>query len=175
MSRLSLLIFASMLLLAPAGAAPAAAGDCVAVFDFELLDMSLDGEINGPKSAEQQRLVALADQLRRWLATEGGLPVCDMGAVMAEAKASNLFACGCVQRLARGAGARLAIVGAVHKVSNLILSIRLKVFKVDNDELIIEVNSEIRSNTDSSWGRGLDWLIQHRLSGALAAVGGPNQ
>ena len=175
MPRLSFLIIAMLLVLAPAGMAPAAVGNCVAVFDFELLDTSLEGEINGPKSAEQQRLVALSDQLRRWLATEGGLRVCDMSAVLAEAKASNLFACGCVQRLARQAGARLAIVGAVHKVSNLILNIHLKVFKVESDELIIEVNSDIRSNTDNSWTRGLDWLIQHRLSGALSAVGGPNQ
>lgn len=175
MPRLSFLVTALLLVLAPAAIAPAAAGTCVAVFDFELLDTSLEGEINGPKSAEQQRLVALTDQLRRWLSTGAGLPVCDMSAVAAEAKASNLSACGCIPRLAGQAGARLAIVGAVHKVSNLILNIHLKVFKVESDTLVIEVNSDIRSNTDNSWARGLDWLIQHRLSGALSAIGEPNQ
>ena len=40
----------------------------LAVFDFELLDTSLQGEVNGPRKDEQERLVRAGDQLRRELA-----------------------------------------------------------------------------------------------------------
>ena len=36
----------------------------VAVFDFELIDTSLQGEINGSRADEQTRLTRLGDQLR---------------------------------------------------------------------------------------------------------------
>ena len=37
----------------------------VAVFDFELIDTSLEGELLGPQEAETGRLAAVSDQLRR--------------------------------------------------------------------------------------------------------------
>src|SRR5260370_36336610 len=42
-----------------------------AVFDFELLDTSLQGEVNGPQADEQRRLEDLAAQLRQTLADTG--------------------------------------------------------------------------------------------------------
>src|SRR5436305_1744335 len=38
-----------------------------AVFDFELLDTSLQGEVNGPQADEQRRLKQVAEQLRKGL------------------------------------------------------------------------------------------------------------
>jgi Protein of unknown function (DUF2380) len=152
-----------------------AAGKCVAVFDFELIDMSLDGQINGRKDKEKQRLVQLTQQLRKWVGGEAGLLSCDMAPVEAESQASNLFACGCIQRLARSVDAKLAVAGSVHKLSNLILNIQVNVFDVNTDKLVAQLNADIRSNTDSSWARGLDWLIQHRLGGAMAVLAGGNQ
>ena len=143
---------------------------CIAVFDFELVDGSLDGEINGVKAEEQNRLQLLSSQLRDWINASGGLKACDMEPVGAEARAANLSACGCVPRLAQAVGGDLAIVSSVHKVSNLILNIRVDVFDARNNRLLAQLNADIRSNSDSSWKRGLKWLIDHRLSGALAAL-----
>src|SRR5258708_12263860 len=39
-----------------------------AVFDFELLDTSLQGEVNGPQVDEQRRLKYVTEQLRKALA-----------------------------------------------------------------------------------------------------------
>ena len=153
-------------------AASKAPEKCVAVFEFELIDSSLEGEIKGIDSAEQQRLGLLGEQLRTWLAAHGRRTVCDMSAVAAEAKAANLYACGCIQRLASSAGGELAVVGAVHKVSNLILNITVDVFDVETGKRLIQLNADIRSNSDRSWTRGLDWLIKHRLAGVLASVEG---
>ncbi|NJM29215.1 MAG: DUF3280 domain-containing protein [Rhizobiales bacterium] len=136
-----------------------------------MTDHSLEGEINGVKKDEQARLGLLTAQLRQWVESGSGWKNCDMAHVTAEADASNLSACGCVQRLAQAVGGKLAVLGSVHKVSNLILNIRVDVFDVSSNRLLIQQNADIRSNTDSSWKRGLEWLIKHRLAAALASLG----
>ena len=150
--------------------AHAAATPCIAVFDFELVDGSLDGEINGVKAGEENRLRLLTSQLRDWVGGHVGQVVCDMEPVRAEAHAANLSACGCIPRLAQAVGGDLAIVSSVHKISNLILNIRVDVFDARSNRLLAQFNADIRSNSDNSWKRGLQWLIDHRLSGALAAI-----
>lgn len=150
----------------------AAPANCIAVFDFELLDSSLEGEIKGINPAEQQRLGLLTARLRQWLAEGGRHQVCDMAPVTAEAKAANLSYCGCIQRLTQAVNGKLAIVGAVHKVSNLILNVGVDVFDAGTGKLVVQLNADIRSNSDNSWLRGLNWLIEHRLDGALRSLEG---
>lgn len=140
------------------------------VFDFELIDMSLQGEINGSDPAEQIRLGLISTQLRKWLSANLDFEVADVAPVAAEARAANLHACGCVAALASKVGAQLAITGVVHKVSNLILSMTIHVVDARTDTPLVMVTADIRSNTDRSWTRAVDWLIKHRLSGALAAL-----
>jgi Protein of unknown function (DUF2380) len=43
------------------------AAQSVAVFDFELIDTSLEGGIRGARADEQERLTRLSDQLRQLL------------------------------------------------------------------------------------------------------------
>ena len=66
----------------------------VAVFDFELLDTSLQGEVNGPQTDEQERLMRVGDQVRKELADSGKFQVLDIAPVNAAAHGSNLQACG---------------------------------------------------------------------------------
>jgi hypothetical protein len=61
----------------------------VAVFDFELLDTSLQGEVNGPQADEQRRLRDVTEQLRKGLAEAGKFVVLDVAPVNAAAHASN--------------------------------------------------------------------------------------
>ena len=42
-----------------------------AVFDFELIDTSLEGEVSGQRADEQRRLKLISDQLRRQLSESG--------------------------------------------------------------------------------------------------------
>jgi hypothetical protein len=95
-----------------------------AVFDFELLDTSLQGE--GPQADEQRRLKDVAEQLRKALADAGKFVVLDIAPVNAAAHASNLQACGgCDVQYAQQLGADLAITGLVQKVSALILNMNI--------------------------------------------------
>lgn len=132
----------------------------VAVFDFQLIDTSIEGELNGPRGDEARRLDALGERLRAAYAAAQGHEVVALGPVGDRAAARDLWSCGCATALAREAGATIAVTGAVQKVSNLILTINLRVDGPDGHRAM---SADIRSNTDESWARGLDWLIRHRL------------
>jgi len=159
MSRLFVALLALML-----HAGPTAAQRALAVFDFELIDTSLEGELNGPRRDEQVRLANTTDQLRRRLAESGRFVVLEIAPVAAQARASNLQACGgCDTRLAKTIGAELAVTGTVQKVSNLILNMNIYIRDVQSGELVAAMSADLRGNTDESWARTLDWLLRNRL------------
>src|SRR5258708_16445085 len=90
----------------------------VAVFDFELIDTSLEGAIRGARADEQERLARLSDQLRQLLRDSGRFSLVDITPIANEAQASNLQACrGCGVRLAPRIATELAITAPEHKVS----------------------------------------------------------
>src|SRR5258708_28341599 len=89
MRNLPRLIALILMVSAPAHAEPAK----IAVFDFELVDTSLQGEVNGPRADEQRRLREAGDQLRKALADSGKFIVLDIPPVHSAAHASNLQAC----------------------------------------------------------------------------------
>ena len=135
-----------------------------AVFDFELVDTSLEGATNGPRADEQARLLRVGDQLRQRLTQSGRFAVVDTAPVAAEAHGSNLQACGgCDVDLARKLGADLAITGTVQKVSNLILNMNITVRDAATGKPVAAMSADMRGNTDESWSRALDYLVRNRL------------
>jgi Protein of unknown function (DUF2380) len=83
----TLFAFALMLLVSvPARANPSK----LAVFDFELLDTSLEGEMRGPQADEHDRLIRISDQVRRQLTESGKFQLLDISPVKAAAEGSNL-------------------------------------------------------------------------------------
>jgi Protein of unknown function (DUF2380) len=86
------------------------------VFNFELIDTSLEGAVRGARADEQERLARMSDQLRRLLRDSCRFSLVDLTPIASEAQASNLQACGgCDMRLARRIGAKLAITGTVQR------------------------------------------------------------
>ena len=134
----------------------------VAVFDFEIIDTSLDGETYGTRAEEKARLKKISDQLRQALAKSGQFEVVDIGPVETAAHAANLQACGgCDATLAGKVGAELAITGTVQKISNLILNMNVYIRDVSNHKLIASKSADFRSNTDESWSRTITYLIRN--------------
>jgi Protein of unknown function (DUF2380) len=157
--RIALVIAGALVLLAGEATAQR-----VAVFDFELIDTSLEGEARGARADEQTRLSHASDQLRQRLAESGRFTLVDIAPIAREAKASNLQSCGgCDVDLAKRVGADLAITATVHKVSNLILNMSIYVRDVSSGTTISVMNADMRGNTDESWRRTLDWLVRNRL------------
>jgi hypothetical protein len=148
---------------APFGVAKAAEARA-AVFDLELKDTSLEGETGGVLEAQTQRLELLNARLREALDASERYAVVDIAPVRDKARASNLQSCGgCDWQMAAELGADLAVTGVVQKVSNLILNINLYVRDAKTGKLVEGYSADIRSNTDESWLRGLNWLLKNRL------------
>jgi hypothetical protein len=136
----------------------------LAVFDLELLDTSLQGEVNGPRKDEQNRLMRAGDQLRRELAESGRFQLVDIAPVTAAAHGSNLQACGgCDVRYADQIGADLVLTGVVQKVSNLILIMNIYMRDVHTGRLVAAMNADMRGNTGESWSRVTSYLVHDHL------------
>ena len=136
----------------------------LAVFDFELLDTSLQGQMNGPRRDEHERLMRAGEQLRKELAESGKFQLLDILPVNAAAHASNLQACGgCDVRFAQQLGADLYITGVVQKVSELILIMSIYVRDAHTGHLVSAMNAHLRGNSDESWSRATTFLLHNRL------------
>lgn len=136
----------------------------LAVFDFELIDSSLDGEMYGPRADEHDRLLRSGDQLRKELGDSGKYRMLDISPVNAAAHQSNLQACGgCDVKLAQQLDADFEITGVVRKVSNLILNISVFLRDAHTGHLVAAMNTDMRGNTDESWSRAMRYLIRERL------------
>jgi len=135
-----------------------------AIFNLEMVDTSLDGAANGPHADETARLAWLGNELRHRLAQSGKVDVIDISPVAAEARASNLQACGgCDVGFARELGAKYSVTGWVQKVSNLILNFNLVVRDAKSGETIWAKSVDMRGNTDESWSRALDYMLRNYL------------
>jgi hypothetical protein len=158
--RALLVVLLTLMISAPARADPPK----LAVFDFELVDTSLQGEVDGPRKEEQARLMRVGDQVRKELAESGKFDLLDISPVNAAAHGSNLQACGgCDVQYARRLDADLAITGVVQKVSNLILNINIYLRDVHSGRLITSMSVDLRGNTNESWSRATSYLLRNRL------------
>jgi hypothetical protein len=155
----------SLPLLATPGSVSGADPIPVAVFDFELIDTSLEGEMSGERSDEQQRLLLISDQLRRQLEDSGRYEVMTLDPVSEQIDdAGFLHSCnGCEAKIAASLGAEQAMIGTVQKVSNLILNINLYVRDVASGKPLRAYSVDIRGNTDKSWSRGVSYMVRNRL------------
>jgi hypothetical protein len=149
-----------------AAVAAAHAAPKAAIFPFELNDVSLEGELAGPRADETQRLALATEELRRLAARDAGYDVLDLAQLAPDiAKASPLYKCnGCEADIARRAGADIAVTGVVRKVSNLILKVFVFVRDVDSGKVIKAHQADIKGNTDETWLRGVRWLVANGLA-----------
>jgi hypothetical protein len=136
-----------------------------AIFPFELIDASLEGELGGARQDEARRLVLVTQELRQLVARDGGYELVQLTGLEPEiARAQPLRKCnGCEADLARQIGAEVAITGTVQKFSNLILNLNIYVQDAASGKLARAMSVDVRGNTDESWLRGLRWLVANRL------------
>lgn len=162
---IALFLIAVSLVIGPPWQAIAQAPPKVVVFDFELIDSSLEGEMMGPREDEQRRLGMISDLLRRMLADSGRYEVLDHTPAKEQiAQAGYLYSCnGCEAKIARSLGADQSMAGTVQKVSNLILNINLYRRDARTGERLPAFSVDIRGNTEKSWSRGISYLVRNRL------------
>lgn len=136
-----------------------------AVFDFELMDTSLEGAMRGIDPAETKRLRLVSDLLRDMLGKSSKYEIVDLAPVAAKIEdAGYIHGCnGCDAELAKLVGAQHSITGQIHKISTLILNIRIFERDAETGEYVQVAVADIRGNTDESWTHGVRWLVRNRL------------
>ncbi|MEQ1696367.1 MAG: DUF3280 domain-containing protein [Hyphomicrobiaceae bacterium] len=151
--------------LTQAGTASAGAPKKIAVFNFDLIDDSQEGEMNGVRADETQRLVLISVELRRLLKADGRYEAVDLSAISADIeRLKPMYKCNhCEDELARKVGADYVMIGTVQKVSNLILNLNLFVRDVKTEKIIQGMSSDIRSNSDDSWMHGVRYVVKNQL------------
>jgi len=140
----------------------------IAVFDLEMIDTSLQGEMAGSDPAEQARLRMIEAELRERLQESGRFELVDTATVADQIEAAGvLWSCnGCEVGIARRLDADLALVGWVQKVSNLILNLNLTIRDAATGELVFASGVDIRGDTDEAWLHGIRYLLKRRLFAA---------
>ena len=137
----------------------------LAVFGFELIDSSLQGDIEGESADDLLRLSMIEEDLKRQLTESGRYELVDVApaAEMIEA-AGYLHGCnGCEAKIAERLGAEQALIGWVQKVSNLILNLNVGIRDVMSRKKVFAASVDIRGNTDESWRHGIRYLIKRKL------------
>ena len=128
-----------------------------AVFPFELLDTSGEGE----KPGQPERLAMATRELADVLAQSGRYQPINLAPFAAEVAATQpRYACGdCWLAVARKAGAAFA----VHKVSTLVSIMDIRIADVQRGKYIAAARGQIRGDNDIAYRRGVDFLVRERL------------
>lgn len=136
----------------------------IAFLGITFIDTSTEGAYNGERPDQTARIRLLEDTTRKRF-VEKGFIVLDNGPIAEElANTVNPADCyGCELRMAERLDADYVLVGEVQKVSNLILSINLVLREVKTGEALRALAVDIRSNTDVSWLRGLDYILKNHF------------
>jgi len=134
-----------------------------AVFPFELADTS--GE--GAKPGQDERLALATHTLVQALDASGKYRDVDLAPFAAEIKATEpRYRCAdCWAAVAHDAGARLAVIPSVHKVSTLVSTMSIWIADLKTMRYIAHVQGQIRGDTDEAYVRGVRFLVENELLG----------
>jgi len=137
----------------------------IAVFDFDLIDDSQEGEMNGIRPDETARLKLISGELRDLIRKDGRYEPVDLTPIAADIERLRpMYKCNhCEDDLAKKLGVDYVMIGTVQKVSNLILNLNLFIRDVKAEKIIRGMSSDIRGNTDDTWMHGVRWVAKHQL------------
>ncbi len=150
---------------APSIAAAAPAPVKLAIFDFELEDMSAAAQSTGETASDATGLADTTNAVRQLFAQSGRYHVVDVGAASAEAvKAHTLHGCdGCDAKIAQALGADQSLVGVVRRVSRTDYTVRFHIRAAQTGDVIADGDSGLRMGANYSWSRGAVNLVRDRV------------
>ena len=137
----------------------------IAIFGFEFLDTSHEGELYGKREDEAARLELVSQEFVKLLRNSQRFEIVDTSSAAEKvAEMRPLARCnGCDIDLARTFGADLSVFGIVAKTSNLILEFHVYLRDVETAKVVKYARANIRGNTDETWLHGIRWLVKRRL------------
>jgi hypothetical protein len=159
----ALALMASFVAIVPRGAAALASEPrATAVFPVELWDTS--GE--GTKPGQAERLKLATNKLTELMEHTGRYRGVDLSRFTARIAATEpRYNCNeCWRDVAREAGAELAVLAVVHKVSTLISSVDLYVADLATGKYIAHADAQFRGDDDRAYVRAFEFLVNERLN-----------
>jgi hypothetical protein len=145
--------------------APVAQSVGLAIVDFAYVDTS--GELTDQTAAHQRRLQAFMTALRRDFAEHGQfhlVPVsCDGGPCTLDGPPPTDLV-----RAARDAGAKILVIGGIHKMSTLVQWAKVAAIDIAADRVVAERRFTFRGDSDDAWDRA-EIFVSREIRTALAA------
>jgi hypothetical protein len=136
----------------------------LAVIDFPYVDTS--GEPIDQTAAHQRRLDKLMTALRRDLVADGRFQL-----VLVPCGSANCTNAGQTPadllRAASEAGAKLLVIGGVHKLSTLLQWMKVDVIDVGANRVVLDRRYSFRGDSDEAWTRA-QAFVSREIRAALA-------
>jgi len=152
--------------LSPAAASAAVRGVKVAVVDFQYVDTS--GEPTDQSADHQRRLRTFMQALRADLAMKAEdevvTPVC--GQAPCELERTPIAG---ITRAAAAAGAKVLIIGAIHKESTLLQWMKTTVIDLNSNQVLADKLLTFRGDNDEAWRRAEAFVVDDVLGLSEAA------
>src|SRR5262249_19122131 len=126
------------------------------IIDFDYIDTS--GELRDQSREHAARITRFSEALRSDLARSGKfrivMPRCDPAPCASAGPPSALL------ESVRAAGAKLVLVGGVHKQSTLIQWAKVQVIDVASVRVVLDKLLTFRGDTDEAWDRAEEFLAR---------------
>jgi hypothetical protein len=144
---------------------PTAQGVGIAIVDFAYVDTS--GEPTDQTAAHQRRLQAFMAALRRDFAADGQfrLVAVSCGSVPC---ATDGVAPADLRRAASQAGAKILVLGGIHKLSTLVQWAKVEAIDIAADRVVFDRLFTFRGDSDEAWDRA-ETFVSRDVRAALAA------
>jgi uncharacterized protein DUF2380 len=144
---------------------PVSPGVGLAIVDFAYVDTS--GELADQVAAHQKRLQAFMTALRRDLLADGQfhlVPVlCGPVPCTGDGRApADLL------RAASEAGAKILVIGGIHKMSTLVQWVKVDAIDIDANRVVLDRLFSFRGDSDEAWDRA-EVFVFREIRAALSA------
>jgi len=137
----------------------------LAVFDYELLDVSGGAGVIPESEDDRKFLADAAAETRRLAARSGRYDIVELGKPEQGPVAQHkLHDCdGCDAAIARQLGADQSLLGIVTRITRTDYAVTYKLRDARTGKVIDVEQTDLRIGANYSWSRGAAWLIENRL------------
>ena len=143
---------------------PRPPGVKLAVFDFELDDVSPAASFLGQTTSNEAVMEKVSSEARRMLAESGRFILVDVSKVDAEpVRAKSLRNCnGCEAGIALQAGAEQALIGMVRRVTQTDYYVLIQISDAQTGKVLNQQEANFAGGPDG-WASGVRMLIKHQV------------
>jgi len=136
----------------------------LAVFDFELDDVSPAASFLGQTTSNEAVMEKVSSEARRMLAESGRFILVDVSRVDAEpVRAKLLRNCnGCEAGIALQAGAEQALIGVVRRVTQTDYYVLVQISDAETGKVLNQQEANFAGGPDG-WASGVRMLIKHQV------------